>query len=247
MHAFALVMGSILAHEWARTVITAAQRIVTYFRASHKPLGTLLQEARRQGIKTTLKTSNQTRLTSTHLCLQSVLKLQPAFATYLTKAEQDPDLLPASQAAVRETLEDFQFWAKVKVMDTLLAPFSRVVMAVQRDSATLADITRYWLYLNVQVRAVLPSILDPAYRKHVITAFNRRAVEMDSQLSRLALFLDPRYMQVAGTDDAFQKIMLEVSCVGLLLARCNGVRSNLSWFVHRAFTGKQDLPHARED
>lgn len=210
MHAFALVMGSILAHPWARQVVVDAQRVVTLFRASHMPLGVLKEEAKRLGITTTLQTSNQTRLTSSFLCLESVLKMERAFKSYMLLVPGNRALMPATQSAVRNVLEDNSFWAKLKVVTALLEPFTKVVMAVQRNTTSLADITRYWLYLNLSVRDVLPSIPDNDYRRHVLIAFNRRAVEMDSQLSRLALFLDPRYKKVASNDASFKAIMVEV-------------------------------------
>jgi hypothetical protein len=41
MHAFALLLGSILALPWAKELVTNAQRVVTFFRASHQPLALL--------------------------------------------------------------------------------------------------------------------------------------------------------------------------------------------------------------
>jgi hypothetical protein len=34
MHGFSLVLGSVLAHEWARELVSKAQQLVTYFNAS---------------------------------------------------------------------------------------------------------------------------------------------------------------------------------------------------------------------
>lgn len=36
MHAFSLLIGSVLGHSWAQTMVSKAQRLVTYFRASHQ-------------------------------------------------------------------------------------------------------------------------------------------------------------------------------------------------------------------
>jgi len=44
MHAFGLVLGSVMAHPFARQRIAQAQRVVSYFHASHLPLA-LLREA----------------------------------------------------------------------------------------------------------------------------------------------------------------------------------------------------------
>lgn len=46
MHAFSLLIGSVLGHSWAQTMVSKAQRLVTYFRASHQPLAALQQAQR---------------------------------------------------------------------------------------------------------------------------------------------------------------------------------------------------------
>ncbi len=37
------------------------------------------------------------------------------------------------------------------MLNALLAPFSAVIMAMQADDATLADATRYWVYLGQEL------------------------------------------------------------------------------------------------
>ncbi len=76
MHGFGLVMGSMLAHPWAKKLVVAAQKLVTFFRASSRPMALLRQEAALQGIFTTLSSSNKTRMTSVQICINSVLVLK---------------------------------------------------------------------------------------------------------------------------------------------------------------------------
>ena len=52
------------------------QSVVTFFRASHKPLALLKEPAASRGIKRMLVTSNKTRFTSVHAMLESVLRLK---------------------------------------------------------------------------------------------------------------------------------------------------------------------------
>ena len=85
MHAFSLLIGSILGHSWSLGVVSKAQRVVSYFRASHRPLALLLKEASHLNINATPVTSNTTRFTSVHLCLDSVRKLEAAFNAVLEK------------------------------------------------------------------------------------------------------------------------------------------------------------------
>jgi hypothetical protein len=201
MHAFALVMTSIMAYPAAKKLVAEAQRIVTYFRASHRPLAKLTQLATAAKIKTTLVTSNKTRLTSVYLCLESVRKLRPVFDLYLNEAAADATLLPDKQAAIKTTLGDLSWWVQLTDLCNLLEPFNKVVMAVQADTTTLADLTRYWLYLAREVERLLAG-LSFDFKQHIVTAFNKRAVEMQSELSRLALFLDPRFKHLVGDDPA---------------------------------------------
>lgn len=76
MHGFNLVLGSILAFPWAQQLVVSAQRVVTYFRASHQPLALLRNAADRFGIKKALHNANKTRFTSKDECIKSVLANQ---------------------------------------------------------------------------------------------------------------------------------------------------------------------------
>lgn len=81
MHSFNLAIGSMLGHAWARELVVRAQKLVTYFRASHRPLQALSDIAKTMGINATPQSSNTTRFTSIHACLASLEKLEAAFRT----------------------------------------------------------------------------------------------------------------------------------------------------------------------
>jgi hypothetical protein len=49
------------------------------------------------------------------------------------------------------------WWSKVEGLCALLEPFTQVIMAVQRDQARLADLTRYWLFLITKLSPLLPA------------------------------------------------------------------------------------------
>ena len=61
MHGFNLVLGSILAYPWAQELLVQAQRVVTYFRASHRPLELVRQAAAQFQISKGLHSANTTR------------------------------------------------------------------------------------------------------------------------------------------------------------------------------------------
>lgn len=137
MHAFALLLGSVTAHTWASTLVTNAQKVVTYFQASHQPLA-LFRAAQQQlpgSVRPPeLASSNATRLTSVQLCVQSVLKNQAAFNSM--------DKAVINNNTVLGLVQDLQFFADLGKLNALLRPICFVIMAVQRQTITLADVTR---------------------------------------------------------------------------------------------------------
>eukprot|EP00898_Chlorokybus_atmophyticus_P002936 jgi/Chlat1/3643/Chrsp238S03648 len=131
MHGFFLAMGFVVGYySWAKNIIMSAQKIVTYFRASHRPLALLKNAAKADGINTTLYSFNKTRFTSVHSWFR-LLKVLRVCATYGGPLE-------VGLASLCE----------------LLQPFSKIIMAVQAADATLADITRYWLYLARAIKEI---------------------------------------------------------------------------------------------
>lgn len=162
MHGLALAMAAVAgcteSKRWGfgttQALLSAAQRVVTYFRASHMPLAALRAAADMFKISTGLKTSNTTRLSSVYICVDSVVKLELAFRYLLTNEPQVLDKAPA----VRSILERPNIWENWKLLCRLLEPIAKVIEAVQRDHATLADVTRYWLYVARELAAVLPSL-----------------------------------------------------------------------------------------
>ena len=153
MHSFSLVVGSILGHPWAKDLIKKGQRIVTFFHASYRSNSLLMEVAKNMGISGMLQTSNTTRFTSVHLMLQSVLKMDGPLHAVLNLHRDE-----IQQPEVKLIIENRQFWAGLEVLSMMLEPFSQVVMAIQAKTATLADTTRYWLYLARSFRAELPKL-----------------------------------------------------------------------------------------
>ena len=66
-----------------------------------------------------LHTSNQTRITSVHLCLDSVLKLEPAFKKLLERKDQPDFPAGLKKAEAWTTLADLgsrTFWAQLEAL-----------------------------------------------------------------------------------------------------------------------------------
>lgn len=104
MHAMSTTMASVMRHSYATGMITQAQKLVTFFRASHQPLALLKKLAHSMGIKRMLITSNKTRFTSVHASLESVARLQSVLQEI---ARQQPALL--SKAVIKTINNDMFF------------------------------------------------------------------------------------------------------------------------------------------
>lgn len=57
---------------------------------------------------------------------------------------------------VRVILDSDTFWLYIKAICKLLEPLSQAVTAIQSSKSTLADVTRYWLYLARALQNELP-------------------------------------------------------------------------------------------
>jgi hypothetical protein len=147
MHGFALILKSVLAHPEAAKLVADAQRIVTFFEASHQPQAFLLKCAKEVNITTKLQSSCQTRITSVHYSFESLLTLESAFKKLLEyKDKKDPSfpptLLEAKKRWLLERLASRTFWSQLECLCKLLQPLTQVIIAVQSATATLCDLTR---------------------------------------------------------------------------------------------------------
>ncbi|DBA77178.1 TPA: hypothetical protein ACH3X1_009752 [Trebouxia sp. C0004] len=187
-------MASVMGHKYATGLITRAQKLVTFFRASRQPLALLKKLAGNMGIKRMLITSNKTRFTSVHASLESVVRLQSALQEI---ARQQASLLSKEALNI---INDDMFFVRLKQICRLLEPFSLVIAAVQAARTTLADVMRYWLHLAKSVTGSSSDCLPPAFKAHCFVAYNLRHQEMVSPLCKLALFLHPLYRDVVSND-----------------------------------------------
>ncbi len=187
MHAFSTTMASVMGHPFAQKLVTRAQSLVTFFRASHQPLVFLQKLANNMGIRRMLITSNKTRFTSVHASLESVVRLQSALQEM---ARQHSQLLSKAVLAV---INDDMFFVSLKQVCKLLEPFTLVIATVQAARTTLADVMRYWLFLARQMHSLGEGSLPVPFKAHCFVAYNLRHEEIVSAQCKLALFLHPLY------------------------------------------------------
>eukprot|EP00884_Botryococcus_braunii_P006080 jgi/Botrbrau1/15473/Bobra.43_2s0094.2 len=210
MQAFGLMMVAIVAHPWAMTVIVKAQRLVSFFLDSAQPMNELRRFADAQGISTSLSSCRKTHLTSLHTCAGSVLALKDPLLD-LVRWEEGRHMLPPWMV---EEIEDSngEFWAQLEVFWALSAPYSDLTAALQAGPVTLADFTRYWISLARQLLLLSQYTFAAAgYKSHCFASFNKRYIEIDRSLCRLALFLDPRYKDtiVSPNNVTFRNLLQE--------------------------------------
>ena len=136
--------------------------------------------------------ANTTRFTSTIDCLDSLRQAENAFMALLAKdldiikhktearfviiiiiiisSGHAPCVPPRSKQLsasrlglqVVKTLQDRSFWLKISGLCSLMKPFSEAVMAIQGNRSTLADVTRYFLYLAHALKSELGKGYVPA-------------------------------------------------------------------------------------
>ena len=114
-------------------------------------------------------------------------------------------------------VSDDMFFIMIKQLCKILEPFTLVIQAVQAACATVADVTRYWLYLAKMISQLPFQSIDSAFRKWCCIAFNMRQAEMLTPMCKLTLFLRPLYRDaLAGNSSLWEEISLEA---GLLWQR----------------------------
>eukprot|EP01040_Poterioochromonas_malhamensis_P000052 gene52-56_t len=210
MHAFGVTMGSVMGHPSIKAVITLCQKIVTFVRASHLTLANLTKRAKesKPPINTGLKSSNTTRLTSTFLCISSVLEHKRVLISMLHAQE-----IPSP--VVSKIIMDGAFWTRLSDIYHLLKPFSDVIMSIQSNESSLADVARYWIYLTRSICSFLgASTFDDSVKAHIQFAFNKRTVEIPPVISLLALYLDPRFRGAFSvSEDVLKLISIEAAII----------------------------------
>ena len=191
-----------MGHHWSKSIVTDCQKIVTYFRNSHQPNAFLENTSKILNISNRLKSSNTTRITSVYLSIQSV---QANECSIKQVCQQNQDIIKNKE--VKRIIASRLFWSNLEVLCNFLEPFSKVITSIQSNFASLADVTRYWVFLTKSIEKRLEEF-PTEFAKHVIFAFNKRTLEMSLPTTRLALFLDPRYRKACDDGDNFKSIVL---------------------------------------
>ena len=124
-------------------------------RAYHK----LRDGAKSLGIRGRLRSSNKIRFMSFQMKLQSVIGLEAAFTSLLNT--HGNVMLNTNRPA---NDQGQGLLGHTEVLNKILVPLSKIMTAIQAQTATLADITSYWLYQARVLRRSCPSLQLQAVR-----------------------------------------------------------------------------------
>ena len=85
MHAFSLIICSMLGYPWARALVGTSQQLAILFTTDKGAADILAAEAAKLGLTVHLSPCNLSRVQSVHACLQSLLRLQTPIKQALLK------------------------------------------------------------------------------------------------------------------------------------------------------------------
>jgi hypothetical protein len=145
-HGIQRILSDIAGHHWACGIVKQAQRVVTHFQCSHRPKSLLDNTRHRVRVEgASLETANKTRLTSEYSMLVSTVRNARA----LCQLGHDPNFTDLGQPSrmMADIVSQDSFYTEVALLVKIIKLGAEVVMAVQGADTTLADVTRYWIYL----------------------------------------------------------------------------------------------------
>lgn len=136
MHGFALIMGSVFGHSWAKKTLKKCQKLVTVVKASHKLSKwmrdemAMLKQTNPVVYKdlTWLVVAATTRFSSTYNCMLSVLQLQTAFRNMKDKhlAELTHKKATVGMTAAVQIISSNVFWRELESLTPIAKPFNQV-------------------------------------------------------------------------------------------------------------------------
>jgi len=151
MHGLNLGLQSIAAHPWARKVVSSAQKIVTFVRASPKAWAAVVA-AITEGTVLKLLSSNATRFTSVIIMLRSLKRLREAL---LRVAEEQPSIF---KPEILKIIRDRDFWMDLRALLPVLEPFEKAITQVQSNDCTLGDVLLHWLRVGAVIKKEYTSL-----------------------------------------------------------------------------------------
>jgi hypothetical protein len=218
MHAISNVVTKIVQVQFAKRLVSKAQEIVTYVKNSHIAAAHIRDKlflySKTSDNNRGLATSNQTRLTSVQLCIESVLNNLPV----LREAVAAIGAL-FTNSSVRNSIMDIGYEYHLRELNCLILPFCKCIMAVQRTLSRLSDVGRYWIYLTNSLEAFLERSISiegiEEFKVEVAEIFNKATYSMTINATSVSLLLDPRYRATVRREptvlDSWKMVLLRTA------------------------------------
>jgi len=138
MHGYALVMGSVFEHPWARNILKLCQTLVSVVKSSHKLTDWLrveFQLLRDNDVQhkhlTWLVQAATTRFSSMYICMYSVYAMEVAFKNMVNnhRTELDKKATDKQKAAVN-VINNRDFWRDLEALTPVARPFNQVLPCI---------------------------------------------------------------------------------------------------------------------
>ncbi|CAB4490238.1 unnamed protein product [Rhizophagus irregularis] len=200
-HCYNLISKDIILHTFAERMIQRANRIIQFFKKSHKAAAILKEKIKQHEISGGgLKTYVETRWTTVHECVSSIVRLKNCLEDI-----RDNHSEVITTPAILTILHSRGFFSDMQHLSEVLFPIKNAILAVEAANSTLAD-----AYVNLmKIAAViqnLPADEYKGFRNHCIKKFNHRFEEFNDPAYQLAFFLHPAYKGAGLKFGAFSLI-----------------------------------------
>jgi hypothetical protein len=187
-HCYNLISKDIIRHTFAERMIQRANRIVQFFKRSHKAAAILKEKIKQHEISGGgLKTYIETRWVTVHECVSSIVRLKNCLEEI---RDDHSDII--TSPIILTILNSRGFFSDMQYLSKILLPIKNAILAVEATNSTLAD-----AYMNlIKIAAAIQNLPTDEYRgfrNHCIEKFNHRFDEFNDPAYQLSFFLHPAY------------------------------------------------------
>ncbi|KAE9397467.1 hypothetical protein BT96DRAFT_860176, partial [Gymnopus androsaceus JB14] len=202
LHTANTAVGEICAFPTIKKVISAANKVVTFFDSSHYWGGQLVEEAKKINITRKLKKNCESRWYAITLLANSVREHRQALQAICVRddARRKVNGLSAVNAdVIRTVLSNESFWPRLNQLLRAVKPLVDVIGACETRKTTLADCVIQLLHCAKTLRDISTEseFDDPEFITHTKNVFNKRFNLIVTPIHVLALFLHPYYRRLA--------------------------------------------------
>ncbi|GBC48407.2 ribonuclease H-like domain-containing protein [Rhizophagus irregularis DAOM 181602=DAOM 197198] len=161
-HHLNLVSSDIIKLDFAKNTLKKCQSIITFFKTSYRA-GANLQKDIIQTLTEGggLKTSVKTRWSTAWTCCDSIIRLENNLKNVL---ETQTEIF-INAIAIKNLLQNRQFFQDVEQLHTILAPAKKAIQAVEANSSNMASIFLQLIQMAVEIKKI-SNYFDPNFKKN---------------------------------------------------------------------------------